>query len=67
MLPAISDMSQKAKDGDIEGITEVLAEEAVEEAKDEIMEPFWILLVKNPLVWVLGIIGSAIGIKFVIR
>lgn len=63
----LSDVTEKAKDGDVEGVTEVLAEEAVEEAKDEIIEPFWILLIRNPLVWLLGIVGTVFGIKFVIK
>jgi len=60
-------MNEKSKDNDIEGIVEEVAEEIEQEAKDKIEEPFWILLVKNPLVWLLGSIGSIIGVKFVIK
>ena len=67
VLSVMGDMTEKAKGDDIAGVTEILAEEAVDEAKDEVMEPFWVLLLRNPLVWLLGAIGSVFGIRFVIK
>lgn len=67
MLSIIGAMTGDAKEGDIEGITETVTDEIVEETKDKVTEPFWVLLVKNPLIWLLGVIGSIAGIKIVIR
>ena len=58
ILNVLGDTVENVKDGDIEGITDQMTEEVVEETKDKVMEPLWIVLLKNPIVWLLGIIGS---------
>lgn len=67
ILSVTNDVTEKTKNGDINGATQTIANEAVEEAKDKATELLWTVLVYNPLVWLLGIIGSAIGIRFVIK
>ena len=47
VMNVVGDVTQKAKDGDIEGITDQMTEEIVEETKDKVMEPLWIVLLKN--------------------
>jgi hypothetical protein len=67
VMSTVGSIMQEANDGNIDGVTEIVADEVAEEVKDEIMEPLWVLLIKNPLIWLLGIIGSVIGKKFVIK
>ena len=67
VLSVVGDINEKANDGDIEGVVEEVIEEIEKEAEKKVKEPFWILLIKQPLVWILGAIGTIIGVKFVIR
>ena len=67
IVNVVGDMAENAKDGDIEGIADQMTDEIVEDTKDKVMEPLWVVLINNPITWLLGIIGSAVGVKFVIR
>jgi hypothetical protein len=67
ILGTIPDLSENAKEGDLDGMTENMTELVVKETEHKVTEPLWRILISNPLTWVIGAVGTIFGVKIIFK
>ena len=64
-LAVVNNMNKEAQEGDIEGLTEIVADEAVREAEDALWAPI-LAVVGAVVIKIVVFVGALFGVKIIV-